>query len=185
MEEIVYVKEKGFSIPLFGDHNLYVFNQTAKETYDQMGLTRQTLPLELNSQELEQLGCQGMELVVYGYLPVMTSAQCIQKTTDRCTHRPGLLRMRDRTGKDLPVKNRCTFCYNTIYNTTPLMLFGYGKELQKADFSSFRLNFTVESEEKVRQILAIYETVFYEGRKNLADVYQGEYTNGHYKRGVE
>jgi putative protease len=43
----------------------------------------------------------------------------------------------------------------------------------------------VESEEKVRQILAIYETVFYEGRKNLADVYQGEYTNGHYKRGVE
>lgn len=88
--------KRGFSIPLFGDHNLYVFNQTAKETYDQMGLTRQTLPLELNSQELEQLGCQGMELVVYGYLPVMTSAQCIQKTTDRCTHRPGLLRMRDR-----------------------------------------------------------------------------------------
>lgn len=76
-------------------------------------------------------------------------------------------------------------CYNTIYNTTPLMLFGYGKELQKADFSNFRLNFTVESEEKVRQILAIYETVFYEGRKNLADVYKGEYTNGHYKRGVE
>ena len=65
------------------------------------------------------------------------------------------------------------------------MLFGYGKELQKADFSSFRLNFTVESEEEVRQILAIYETVFYEGRKNLADVYQVEYTNGHYKRGVE
>ena len=65
------------------------------------------------------------------------------------------------------------------------MLFGYGKELQKADFSNFRLNFTVESEEEVRQILAIYETVFYEERKNLADVYQGEYTNGHYKRGVE
>ena len=45
------------------------------------------------------------------------------------------------------------------------MLFGYGKELQKADFSNFRLNFTVESEEEVRQILAIYETVFYEEEK--------------------
>ena len=48
----------------------------------------------------------------------------LQKTTDRCTHRPGLLRMRDRTGKDLPVKNRCTFCYNTIYNPSPLSLLG-------------------------------------------------------------
>lgn len=76
-------------------------------------------------------------------------------------------------------------CYNTIYNTTPLMLFGYGKELQKADFSNFRLNFTVESEEKVRQILRFMRLYFMREEKNLADVYQGEYTNGHYKRGVE
>ena len=40
----------------------------------------------------------------------------------------------------------CLLYTSTIYNTTPLMLFGYGKELQKADFSNFRLNFTVESE---------------------------------------
>ena len=183
MEEIVYVKEKGFSIPLFGDHNLYVFNQTAKETYDQMGLTRQTLPLELNSQELEQLGCQGMELVVYGYLPVMTSAQCIQKTTDRCTHRPGLLRMRDRTGKDLPVKNRCTFCYNTIYNPSPLSLLGQEHLIHRLAPDAIRLQFTWETKEQIRQIVQAYRAVFLEGK--TGQILFTDITRGHFKRGVE
>ena len=58
------------------------------------------------------------------------------------------------------VKNNCMECYNTIYNTTPLMLFGYGKELQKADFSNFRLNFTVESEEEVRRSLRFMRLYF-------------------------
>lgn len=183
MEEIVYVKEKGFSISLFGDHNLYVFNQTAKETYDQMGLTRQTLPLELNSQELEQLGCQGMELVVYGYLPVMTSAQCIQKTTDRCTHRPGLLRMRDRTGKDLPVKNRCTFCYNTIYNPSPLSLLGQEHLIHRLAPDAIRLQFTWETKEQIRQIVQAYRAVFLEGK--TGQIPFTDITRGHFKRGVE
>lgn len=183
MEEIVYVKEKGFSIPLFGDHNLYVFNQTAKETYDQMGLTRQTLPLELNSQELEQLGCQGMELVVYGYLPVMTSAQCIQKTTDRCTHRPGLLRMRDRTGKDLTVKNRCTFCYNTIYNPSPLSLLGQEHLIHRLAPDAIRLQFTWETKEQIRQIVQAYSAVFLEGK--TGQIPFTDITRGHFKRGVE
>ena len=183
MEEIVYVKEKGFSISLFGDHNLYVFNQTAKETYDQMGLTRQTLPLELNSQELEQLGCQGMELVVYGYLPVMTSAQCIQKTTDRCTHRPGLLRMRDRTGKDLTVKNRCTFCYNTIYNPSPLSLLGQEHLIHRLAPDAIRLQFTWETKEQIRQIVQAYSAVFLEGK--TGQIPFTDITRGHFKRGVE
>lgn len=183
MEEIVYVKEKGLSIPLFGDHNLYVFNQTAKETYDQMGLTRQTLPLELNSQELEQLGCAEMELVAYGYLPVMTSAQCIQKTTDRCTHRSGLLRMRDRTGKDLTVKNRCTFCYNTIYNPSPLSLLGQEHLIRRLAPGAIRLQFTWETKEQIRQIVQAYEDVFLEGKTGQLPF--TDITRGHFKRGVE
>lgn len=183
MEEIVYVKEKGCSLPLFGDHNLYVFNQTAKETYDQMGLARQTLPLELNSQELEQLGCAGMELVAYGYLPVMTSAQCIQKTTDRCTHRPGLLRMRDRTGKDLTVKNRCTFCYNTIYNPSPLSLLGQEHLIRRLAPEAIRLQFTWETKEQIRQIIQAYGDVFLEGKQGQLPF--TDITRGHFKRGVE
>ena len=172
-------------MPIIFDQGLYTYNHRAQEMFREFHPVRMTTPYELNRGELKKRDNTDSEVVLYGYLPLMTSAQCVHANTGKCDTTPVVTYLKDRYGKFFPVKNNCTECYNIIYNTTPLMLFGYGKELQKADFSSFRLNFTVESEEEVRQILAIYETVFYEGRKNLADVYQGEYTNGHYKRGVE
>ena len=39
--------------------------------------------------------------------------------------------------------------------------------------------------EKVKEILNVYEVVFVKGEKQLKEMYSGEYTNGHYKRGVE
>mgnify|MGYP005860013731 FL=1 len=172
-------------MPIIFDQGLYTYNHRAQEMFREFHPVRMTTPYELNRGELKKRDNTDSEVVLYGYLPLMTSAQCVHADTGKCDTTSVVTYLKDRYGKFFPVKNNCMECYNTIYNTTPLMLFGYGKELQKADFSSFRLNFTVESEEEVRQILAIYETVFYEGRKNLADVYQGEYTNGHYKRGVE
>lgn len=172
-------------MPMILDQGLYTYNHRAQEILREFCPIRMTAPYELNRGELKKRDNTDSEVVLYGYLPLMTSAQCVHANTGKCDTTSVVTYLKDRYGKFFPVKNNCMECYNTIYNTTPLMLFGYGKELQKADFSSFRLNFTVESEEEVRQILAIYETVFYEGRKNLADVYQGEYTNGHYKRGVE
>lgn len=172
-------------MPMILDQGLYTYNHRAQEILREFCTIRMTAPYELNRGELKKRDNTDSEVVLYGYLPLMTSAQCVHANTGKCDTTSVVTCLKDRYGKFFPVKNNCMECYNTIYNTTPLMLFGYGKELQKADFSSFRLNFTVESEEEVRQILAIYETVFYEGRKNLADVYQGEYTNGHYKRGVE
>lgn len=76
-------------------------------------------------------------------------------------------------------------CYNTIYNTTPLMLFGYGKELKKAGFASFRLAFTTESKADIEEIMNLYLNVFLNERCQLKDMYTGDYTNGHYHRGVE
>ena len=172
-------------MPMILDQGLYTYNHRAQEILREFCPIRMTAPYELNRGELKKRDNTDSEVVLYGYLPLMTSAQCVHANTGKCDTTSVVTYLKDRYGEFFPVKNNCMECYNTIYNTTPLMLFGYGKEMQKADFSNFRLNFTVESEEEVRQILAIYETVFYEGGKNLADVYQGEYTNGHYKRGVE
>lgn len=187
-EEIGYLKKHNIEIPQYGDHNLYCFNKEAAQMLRKMGLKRLTLPLELNSLELEQLGCDGLELIAYGYLPVMTSAQCIQKTTGNCTHKPGILYMKDRTGKELMVKNHCTFCYNTVYNPSPLSLLGQEEIISRLNPAALRLQFVRETEQETRKVIRAYGDAFLRKAKaaeNSTKVLSGDFTRGHFKRGVE
>lgn len=180
-----FVRECAGDIPVIIDQGLYTYNQRAIDVFRAFGTTRLTAPYELNRSELRKRDNTDSEIVLYGYLPLMTSAQCVHANTGKCDTTSVVTYLKDRYGKIFPVKNNCAECYNVIYNSTPLMLFDYGKELKKAGFSYFRLSFTVESEDEVRKVLSIYQTVFAEEKKELSDVYRGEYTNGHYKRGVE
>lgn len=194
-EEIGYLKKQKADIPLYGDHNLYCFNKEAIRMLRKMGFARLTLPLELNSQELKQMGCGGLELVSYGYLPVMTSAQCIRKTTGNCTHKPGVLYMKDRTGKELMVKNHCTFCYNTIYNPSPLSLLGQEKAIGRLHPAALRLQFVRETGQEVREVIRAYGDAFLregewgakctQDREKSTKGLSGDFTRGHFKRGVE
>ena len=94
---------------------------------EELGADELTLPVELNEKELAAAGCAGKELIVYGRLPVMVSAQCVRRTVSGCDRKPGLLWLKDRMGKEFPVRNCCRFCCNTIYNADPLSLLGMGK----------------------------------------------------------
>lgn len=186
-EEIGYLKKCNVDIPQYGDHNLYCFNKEAVQMLKKMGLKRLTLPLELNSPELKQLGCGGFELIAYGYLPVMTSAQCIQKTTGNCTHKPGILYMKDRTGKELMVKNHCTFCYNTIYNPSLLSLLGQEKIIGRLNPAALRLQFERETGQEIQMVIKAYGDAFLRKTKAEDAVRdtEGDFTRGHFKRGVE
>ncbi len=184
LDEIAFLKENGLGgIPMVSDANLYVMNHLAKEQMTGLGISRMTLPLELNSRELETLGCEQMELFVYGYLPAMVSAQCIVRTTKGCTKQPELLKMKDRTGKDLPVKNHCRFCYNTIYNPSPLSLLGQEKLIGRLHPGALRLAFTMETPEQTKQILDAFADHFLHGEDTRDPL--KDFTRGHFKRGVE
>lgn len=189
MEELEFLREIGVTkIPLVLDSNLYTMNHMAAEQMTALGASRLTLPLELNSRELEELerGSQNMdgwEMVAYGYLPAMVSAQCIVRTTKGCTHRPELLMMKDRTGKALPVKNHCRFCYNTIYNPSPLSLLGQERMIKRLKPDVLRLCFTVEPPRQIRAVLDAYADSFRYGKDVKAPF--EDFTRGHLKRGVE
>ena len=122
-------------------------------------------------------------MVVYGRLPLMVSAQCIQRTADRCSRRPGILSVRDRMGKEFPVRNVCRFCYNVIYNTSPLSLHGMEEMVRRLGPASVRLAFTTETKEEAQEIARAFVRGFGEGQETL---FPGrDFTRGHFKRGVE
>lgn len=183
LEEVDFLKELGVSIPMVFDSGMYVMNHLALVSMLQLGADRLTLPLELNSRELEELGCRRGELIGYGYLPAMVSAQCITRTVSGCKKTPGLLMMKDRTGKELPVKNHCRFCYNTIYNPSPLSLLGQEKMVKRLDPAVLRLQFTIETPRQMEAVIDAYADHFLYGQDGPAPF--ADFTRGHMKRGVE
>ena len=172
-------------LPVIFDYNIYTWNEQAKRGLWKLAPLRDTVPLELNRREIRGRDNRGSELIIYGYLPLMTSAQCVHANTAGCDKKGGLLYLKDRYGKYFPVKNQCGECYNVIYNTLPLVLFGTHKECKEAGIAAYRLSFTMEDEEQVREILHICKRSFLLEQEDFKKLYHGDYTNGHYKRGVE
>lgn len=189
MEEPEFLRQMGLGgTAMIFDANLYVMNHRAADRMKELGASRLTLPLELNSRELEQLLSQAeknlpWEMVVYGHYPAMVSAQCIVRTTKGCKKQPELLMLKDRKGALLPVKNHCRFCYNTIYNPSPLCLLGQEETVERLDPDVLRLSFTVERPEQVASILNAYGDRFLRGMDAPSPVQ--DFTRGHLKRGVE
>ncbi len=91
--------------------------------------------------------------------------------------------MKDRTGKEMPVKNHCTFCYNTIYNASPTSLLGQEKLVLGLSPSALRLGFTTETPGRIAWCLKAFADSFLHGQPSSGFV--GDFTRGHIKRGVQ
>lgn len=182
-EEILFLREEmGWTGIVTFDSSLYGFNSQAEETMESLGADEQTLPVELNGRELAELGCEGKELTVYGSIPVMVSAQCVRRTVSGCDRKPGILTLKDRVGKEFPVRNCCRFCYNLIYNSTPLSLLGQEKQVKNLGPARLRLQFTMEEPGRAAEIAEAFGDSFLRGRERTL---AGDFTRGHFKRGVE
>lgn len=182
-ESFAFVKEKAPDLQVVMDCNMYEFNREAKRFWKEQNVQGLTAPLELNYRELQELGIQDCELIVYGYLQMMVSAQCVRKTTGACTKTPGYLQMTDRKKKEFTVKNCCDYCYNVIYNAEALSLLDQQEEIQTLSPKALRLHFTIESEEETKKVLYCFEDVFVKHRET--EKLAGTYTRGHFKRGIK
>lgn len=117
------------------------------------------------------LGELPFELMIYGHLPMMVSANCIQRTSARCDHGNRILQLRDRMGKDMPARCYCTYCYNQIFNAEPLVLYDLPDEVRALQPQCLRYDFSVEPVAVVRQVL--------EGAVPRS------MTRGHFRHGIE
>lgn len=168
------------------DHMVYTYSDTTKRAFAKAGWQYDTIPVELNKKELLARSNQNSELIVYGRIPLMVSAQCLQKTIGRCDKARTLCYLKDRYHKMFPARANCSACYQTIYNSQPLSLLGLQKELERLQPVAYRLHFTIEPASKVTCILDGWKQLWRENHPpDWRKVLGTTYTNGHYKRGVE
>lgn len=182
-EELSYVTENFTEKKMVLDHNMYTYNNLSERAFASLGASYNTIPLELNRREIRARKNAASEIVVYGYYPLMTSAQCVHGNTKSCDRTPGICYLKDRYKAQFPVKNYCSACYNVIFNSLPVVLFSFLEELSDAGIRRFRLDFTIENPRQTKEILTVFSEFLRKERGQYPQEWQ--YTNGHYKRGVE
>lgn len=184
LDEIAFIKEWGNeNWQMVSDSNLYTYSNEAAEYFYHLGMMQDTIPVELNRKEILRRENSRSEMIIYGRLPLMVTAQCIHKNTLGCMHQPDVLTLKDRYSVHFPVKNFCPECYNVIYNSLPVCLFKEDATVKKIAPAAVRLSFTIETEEETEQILTIYGDIYKNG--GILGQLPMECTNGHFKRGVE
>ena len=189
LDELSFWQENDLPGCRMADAGLYAWNRISEQFLFEAGAQRITLPLELHEKDYGEGGpfAAAREQVVYGRVPLMVSAQCVQRTKDGCLKaagRPALTDpqftvLTDRTGAEMPCESRCRFCMGVIYNAVPLYL----GDVARND-CSWRLQFTNESEVETKRILMWFAQALQKGEKpgrpeNFA------FTRGNYKRGVQ
>lgn len=182
------------------DYNVYIMNREAKEFWKEQGITHYTTALELNSTELRRLGCEGSDMIVYGRIPLMVSAQCVIKnvgnycemgkrvigdTNKEYEDGSAKFELVDRFQKSFFVRNHCKFCYNTIYNGDCLALLSNAEEILGLRPRAVRLDFTFENASEIRKIMTSYIHGFSIQDNWATSEKEGKnLTRGHFKRGI-
>lgn len=183
MEEYQFLKSKHYTGNIRLDYNLYIMNSFAKQFWKNQGIVYGTIPVELNKSEIVNLDSKQDEMIVYGYIPAMVTAQCVTSTVHGCKKDCKITMLKDRYQNEFPVKNQCRDCYNVIYNTAPLYLIDLKEDLEELNAERYRIQFSIENKDEVKQILNQCNSMFSDGKGEMFSQ-KDSITRGHFRRGV-
>lgn len=187
VEGFVRAREAFPDAPVYADHSLYTFQKEARAELAAMGCAGDTVPLELNEAQMKDRGLRGSAWMVYGRVPMMVSANCLQKSTHGCRKLP-VVYLKDRKGMIFPTRCVCTFCYNIIYNSLPVSMHEEHERYRKeGELSELRLYFSVEDSAQTYAALQRFGLTD-TAKKQPSGLEKTDtgyaFTRGHFKRGV-
>ncbi len=195
LEEIEFLREKGYDGKVAAGPTLYHWNDLSKK-FLQQHCDMLVLPLELSGHEMQETFASDLSdevLTVYGYLPLMVTANCVRKTTGRCEHTEGgFYYLKDRKGISFPVRTDCRHCTNIIYNSVPLSLHAAHRDRLFQNAGGILCSFTRENGAETAAVLHAYRTMRFGTSKEADAAAQSliktmepvGFTGGHYRKGA-
>ncbi len=171
---------------IIGDYKLNIFNSNSLKFYNKH-IAASCISIELNRKEIKAMlkkYNRGIQFFLYGKIEAMVSEYCPigstfggKNTTKSCSSEctKSTFILKDRVGQDNAIKTDI-FCRSHIYNTVAINLISDMEDIKSMGIESFRVDFIDEDyEETLKVINAITN-----GEKLV-----GNYTKGHFRRGVE
>lgn len=145
--------------PFITDYSFNVVNAESVYQLHKLGAQRVTLSYEINEKQIKHLldsyqkqnqGMPSLELIVYGRAPLLVTKYCPLKTLGQCSLcRKHHFEIKDNYGSfPLLFHDNCDV---TVLNGKTLNLLDEMPHI--AGIEAFRLNFTTESAEEVKQII--------------------------------
>ena len=181
--EYQYIRKQSIAGKCVADYTVYGFNNLSVWVLEDVGFDEVVSPIELNEKELCHLNNTG-EMIVYGRMPLMISANCIDKTGGKCHFPQGRFgTITDRKNAKLPYVAACKYCYNVIYNSVPVFLIDKINHITDKKSQSFSLCFTDENSKNTAEIIDMAISAL-EGMDNQV-IMPEAFTRGHFTRGVE
>ena len=184
LETLGFLQKNDYKGSIRLDAGMYCFNKKTVSFYEPLAESY-CMPYELNHKEQKSLSHMETgiltEHVVYGRIPLMVTANCTQRTMEKCikSAHMGENRLRDRYRKEFPVMLHCRYCYNVILNSVPLSLHDT-ISIQTDDI--LRIQFTLEDYRETRAVLKFFKNRMEGGGMEPPFT---EFTRGHEKRGVD
>lgn len=185
---------------MYADYYLNTFNSKTIEQLQNNNIKSVSLSAELNLNEIKQVLSYvdiETEAIVYSRIPLMITEYCPMGVLTRdcnkdkrcgtCNQSKYLLK--DEKGQEFPVAQD-KFCRSIIYNSKILCMIDHLEDMYNVGISTFRLEFTFEEEDFIREIVKAYIEII----DNDFEVQDNEMheklinegiTKGHYLRGVE
>ena len=134
-----------------------------------------TLSVEMMKAQIEDLNCPidiDLECIMYGRLPVMCTARCIDMDNCKECRENIVSYITDRKNYRFPIIHNPIDCSNTILNSNVLF-----PETTVDNIDGVRLNIFDEDEETINKLITHY-------RRKESDFSLKDYTKGHFFRGV-
>lgn len=172
---------------IIGDYKLNILNSESYDFYNRY-TDISALSVELNNKEMFSIAKNiktPVQVVVYGKYELMVSEYCVigstfgdKSSTSNCNFRcdKDKFVLRDRMNEEFLVTTD-KYCRSHIYNTLPVNIVPFIKELRKNNINNYRVDFI---DEDYNQVLKVMKYIFKD-----EDVDLGKTTKGHYKRGIE
>lgn len=175
-------------ISCIGDYKLNIFNSEGLHFMSEY-CALSTISVELNRGEIKDIvkalpKALPVQALVYGKIELMVSEYCAvgsllggKSQESNCKlHCNGTYTLKDRKGMEFVIRNDI-YCRSHIYNSLPLDLTAYVKDLKDVGITHFRYDFIDESYEETYNLAM--------NILNNKNIELASFTRGHYKRGVE
>lgn len=178
LEDAAALTSAGYADNIRLDYCLYTMNSESLAFWTGLGVKYNTAPLELNRHELTRRDNANSEIIIYGRIPLMISAQNVVRNLSGEAGKDAYLI--DRKNARFPVKTQNG--YDLIYNSVPVCLMAETEGLANMGFSEYRICLASENPKQTKRLISgIYAAIKFDEPFNE----DFAFTRGHFNRGVD